>query len=221
MVRCALERRVDYLALIDDDEVPEGMWLKELWLAMTHYEADIVAGPVLPHFEGRVPHWVIAGEFFRRPRLATGTLLDRTRSGNVLMRADVFERTGRLFDERLLLLGEDTEFFFHAARAGCTIIWANDAIVHEWIPESRTRVKWLLKRSYSVGMFWRQFTSDRLATRRQAFRGLLKGAILLPCSPLSRAGGRGQGSSALATGVGYFAGGARLRVDGHQRTHDR
>jgi len=216
-VRCALDRRANYLALVDDDEVPNAMWLKELWLTMTRYQADIVAGPVLPDFEGPVARWMLAGGFFDRPRPQTGTRLDRTRSGNVLMRADVFERVGRLFDERFVSLGEDTDFFFHAARAGCTIVWANDAIVRESIPESRTRVAWLLKRSYSVGIFWGLFDADRAALRRGALRGLLKGALWLPWSLLH---GRAESVKALqliATGIGYLRSGAEFRFGKNQR----
>jgi succinoglycan biosynthesis protein ExoM len=219
VVRCALGRGADYLALVDDDEVPDPTWLKELWLTMTHYAADIVAGPVLPHFEGPVARWILAGGFFDRPRPPTGTQLDRTRSGNVLVRADVFQRVGRLFDERFLVLGEDTDFFLHAARAGCTIVWANDAIVHESIPESRTRVMWLLRRSYSVGIFWGQFSADRAAVRRGAFRGMVKGAVWLPWSVFQGRAAAVRALQLIATGIGYLAARSGLGFREYQGRH--
>jgi succinoglycan biosynthesis protein ExoM len=203
-VRCAIARGANYIAFVDDDEVPTPTWLEELWLTMTRYAADIVAGPVLPQFESPVARWILDGAFFDRPRPPTGTQLDRVRSGNILMRADIFERVGRLFDERFVSMGEDTDFFFHAARAGCRIVWANDAIVHESIPESRTQAGWLVKRSYSVGIFWGEFGSDRSALRRGALRGMVKGALLLPWSLLQGRAAMVRALQLIATGIGYL-----------------
>ena len=134
------------------------------------------------------------------------------------MRADVFERVGRLFDERFLSLGEDTDFFFHAARAGCTIVWANDAIVHESIPESRTRVIWLLKRSYGVGNFWGNFDSDRAALRRGALRGMVKGAVWLPWSLFQGRAAVVRALQLIATGIGYLRARAGFRARENQHT---
>jgi succinoglycan biosynthesis protein ExoM len=203
-VRSAIARSADYIAFVDDDEVPSPTWLEELWCTMIRYEADVVAGPVLPQFESPVAQWIIDGAFFDRPRPPTGTQLDRVRSGNILMRAEVFGRVGRLFDERFISMGEDTDFFFHAARAGCRIVWANDAIVHESIPESRTQVGWLVKRSYSVGIFWGEFGFDRRALRRGALRGMVKGALLLPWSVLQGRAAVVRALQLIATGIGYL-----------------
>jgi GT2 family glycosyltransferase len=210
-VRAALERRADYLALVDDDEVPDPPWLGELCLAMTRYAADIVAGPVVPEFEEAVAGWIHSGRFFERPRPASGTRLDRIRSGNVLVRAEVFERVGRLFDERFLLLGEDTDFFRRAALAGCTIVWANDAVVRESIPPSRARVSWLVRRSYVLGVVWRQFSFDRPAHRRGALRGMVKGALWLPWSLVQGPAAAVRALQLIATGLGYLAATAEAR----------
>jgi succinoglycan biosynthesis protein ExoM len=206
VVRCALGRGVDLLALIDDDEVPDASWLKELFTAMTDHAADIVTGPVLPHFEGEVSRWILSGGFFDATRRPTGTKLDQAYTNNVLMRADVFSRLGRLFDERFLLgVGEDTDFFLYAAHTGCTIVWANDAIVHEWIPESRTRVMWLVRRAYRVGIIWGQLRYDREELRRGALRGLVKGVLWLPWSVFQGRPGAVRALQLIATGVGYLA----------------
>lgn len=208
-VRCAIAQSANYIAFVDDDEVPEPAWLKELWLAMHRYAADIVAGPVVPQFERPAAPWILDGAFFDRPRPPTGTRLDRVRSGNILMRADVFERVGRLFDERFIVMGEDTDFFYHAASTGCSIVWANDAIVHESIPESRMQVRWLVKRSYTVGIFWGGFGSDRSALRRGALRGMVKGAVLLPWSVLRGRVAMVRALQLVATGIGYVRASAR------------
>lgn len=202
-VRCAITQSPKYIAFLDDDEIPTASWLEALWLAMHQYAADIVAGPVVPQFEGPVARWILDGAFFDRVRPPTGTQLDRVRSGNILMRAEVFDRVGRLFDERFISMGEDTDFFFHAARAGCRIVWADDAVVHESIPASRARVGWLVKRSYSVGIFWGGFGADRSALRRGALRGMIKGALLLPWALLQGRTAMVKALQLIATGIGY------------------
>lgn len=217
-VRCAFTQCANYIAFVDDDEVPDPTWLQEMWLTMTQYAADIVAGPVVPQFESPAAQWILDGAFFDRPRPPTGTRLDRVRSGNILMRAHVFERVGRLFDERFITMGEDTDFFFHAARAGCSIVWANDAIVHESIPESRTQVGWLVRRSYSVGIFWGGFGSDRSALRRGALRGMVKGAVLLPWSLLQGRARMVRALQLIATGIGYVQASAGSLYENHRHT---
>jgi GT2 family glycosyltransferase len=140
----------DYIVFIDDDEIPEPYWLDELLSVQAEFNADIVTGPVLPHFMGPLPVWLRAGGFFQRDRPPTGTVMGRAGTGNVLIRRAVFQIGG--FDERLALTGgEDTLFFRRARRAGFEIRFATDAVVHEWVPESRANARWLLQRAYRIG----------------------------------------------------------------------
>lgn len=100
-----LEKDVDFVAFIDDDEVPAPLWLDELLSVQASYKADTVSGPVLPHFAQAVPAWVTKGRFFERPRHATGHLVKGSATNNVLVRADVLRKLVPAFDERLALCG--------------------------------------------------------------------------------------------------------------------
>lgn len=143
---------VDYVAFIDDDEVPDPNWLDELLRVMKEYQADVVAGPVVPHFIEEPPAWVVKGKFYERPRWPTGEVLDRAFTGNILFRREVFSRMGALFDERMALTGSsDSHFLQRVHRAGFRIVWADQALTTEWVPPSRVGTRWILHRSFRVG----------------------------------------------------------------------
>lgn len=155
-VACAAALGAGFLAFLDDDEVPEPSWLDEMLRVQREYAADVVGGPVLPHFPEPVPAWVVRGRFFEqpfeRPRYPTGTPLKLTAAGNVLVRTKMFEEMGERFDEELGLTGgEDTLFFARACEAGYRLVWADEAVVHEWTPPSRANAGWLLRRAYRLG----------------------------------------------------------------------
>ncbi|MFQ5495238.1 MAG: glycosyltransferase family 2 protein [Phycisphaerae bacterium] len=142
----------DYLAYIDDDEVPEPNWLDELLRVGRLHDADVVTGPVAPHFTDPPPAWLIKGRFLEKPRPATGTLLDRAFTGNVLFRAALVRDGSLRFDERLALTGgEDGHFFRRVHRAGHRIVWADDAVAHEWTSGARLTARWILRRAYRIG----------------------------------------------------------------------
>jgi succinoglycan biosynthesis protein ExoM len=152
---------VDFIAMLDDDEVPESGWLAALLRAQARYDADVVAGPVIPYFPTPPSDWVRDGRFFDRPRYRTGHPLPHAHTHNVLVRRAVFDTTGR-FDNRFALTGgEDLQFFRRARQQGARIVWADDASVEEWVPTSRTNVGWLLRRAYRGGTTLGQVDRDR------------------------------------------------------------
>jgi hypothetical protein len=58
----------------------------------------------------------------------------------------------RAFDERYALIGcADEEFFQRVAMAGFKIVWADQAIVREWIPPERACARWIIQRMFRVG----------------------------------------------------------------------
>lgn len=142
---------VDFIAFIDDDEIPEPQWLNELLHIQAVHTADVVAGPALPHFPDDVPAWVVKGRHFDHDRYQTGAHLKAASTNNVLVRRGVFKQVG-VFDERLGLTGgEDRHLFMRVHRAGFKMIWADEAVVWDWIPASRANMKWILLRFYRMG----------------------------------------------------------------------
>jgi succinoglycan biosynthesis protein ExoM len=145
---------VDFVAFIDDDEIPSAQWLDELLWAQAEFAADVVSGPVVPTFTPEVAGWVRRGRFFDARISATGTPRKTCASNNVLIAAEVFRRIPH-FDHAFALSGaEDTDFFLRVCAAGCKIVWSQEAFVAETITSDRANVAWLLRREYQTGNGW-------------------------------------------------------------------
>ena len=143
----------DFVAFIDDDEVPSVHWLNELLSIQAEFSADVVSGPVLPRYAPNVPDWVRNGRFFHKPVSATG-ITRRASTNNVLIGTHVFRRIGG-FDDAFALSGaEDAHFFLRVWHAGYKIVWSRGAVVFEAVSAERGTVAWLLRREYQTGNGW-------------------------------------------------------------------
>jgi glycosyltransferase involved in cell wall biosynthesis len=141
-----------WLAMIDDDERPEGGWLATLLHVAREHDAAAVGGPVISEFETPPPEWIVHGGFFNRPRRPTGTSVPHVFTGNALLRVEAVQRHDIRFDDRLGLVGgEDRLFFARLHRAGGRIVWADDAICHETVSGDRVTRRWLVRRMLRVG----------------------------------------------------------------------
>lgn len=219
----------DFIAFIDDDEVPEPHWLDELLRVQAEYRADVVSGPVLTVFEEEVPAWLRRGNFFETRRRATGTRVEDPGAGNALIRVEALDGMEEPFDPRYSLTGgEDTHLFLRLAGAGRTMVWADDAVAHEWTPATRARARWILQRVYRTSNTWSMCErelrpSPRVAAIRAA-KGVARigyGAALLPFALLR---GRHQVVRSLwymAFGAGNLTGLLGLRYDEYRTIHGK
>jgi exopolysaccharide biosynthesis WecB/TagA/CpsF family protein len=167
--RGILEARGDFVAFIDDDEVPSPQWLAALLEAQHTHRADAVLGPVRPLFEGMPRRFAnLFRQFFtqssdmptgtpigpNRPfRLASGGECHRPMASNnaLLVKARCFEEA-EPFDPRLGLTGgEDTLFFKRLHRRGRRIVWCREALVHEKVTKDRLSPRWVLRRKFRDG----------------------------------------------------------------------
>lgn len=173
----ALADGADFVAFLDDDEVPCETWLDELLKTQAAFDADVVAGPTRPAYGPGVASWVRRGGFFQRPEYKTGKPMKFCAAGNVLVRRAIFDRVGG-FDERFQLTGaEDTQFFLRVRRAGYTIVWSNEAVVHEIVPKERARLGWILRRGYQSGSGWSRSELSLGAGLKVCLLRLVKGAL--------------------------------------------
>lgn len=220
-------REIDYLAYIDDDEVPDPKWLDELLRVIQAYDADVATGPVLPFFIEEPPVWVIKGEFFKTRRRPTGQELDRAFTGNIIFRYEVLKKMAVHFDERLALTGgSDLHFLRCVHRAGFKIVWADEAVATEWIPASRVGVKRIIRRGYRVGtsiaFARRDLHSLPVSTITLLILGgyrIVKSLLLLP---IGLVWGRHKVVVLLrqiGVGVGMLAGSTGRLYHEYERTH--
>jgi GT2 family glycosyltransferase len=142
----------DFIAFLDDDEVPAENWISQLLFAQRQYGADVVFGPALTYFPEPVPQWAAEGPFFHKPRKPTGTICATGSTQNVLFSTRILEDPGLRFAEKFALSGsEDYDFFQRVSRAGYRLVWADEAIVTEWYPQTRANLSWLLQRHFRYG----------------------------------------------------------------------
>ncbi len=129
----------DFLAFIDDDEIPSKEWLLQLYKAIHEFHADGILSPVLPFFENEAPKWLIQSRVCERESFETGTVLKsprHTRTGNVLLDRRILANDDAPFDRQFGKTGgEDVDFFRRMLGKGKVFVWCSEAYVHEIVPE--------------------------------------------------------------------------------------
>jgi glycosyltransferase involved in cell wall biosynthesis len=142
------------IAFIDDDEFPAENWLQKMHQCIKDYRADGVLGPVLPSFPPGAPKWLAKSGLCERPRNVTGSpaRIEDLRTGNALVKRDVFEKDAKWFDPALGLTGgSDGVFLWEQIQRGRTFVWCDEAIVSEIVPEERWTARFYLRRNFRIG----------------------------------------------------------------------
>jgi glycosyltransferase involved in cell wall biosynthesis len=139
----------NYIGIIDDDEFPPTHWLLTLYRSIQTFDVDGALGPVHPFFEKEPPDWLIKSQFCERPVHRTGTLLtwEQTRTGNVLLKKNVFDKHQLCFDLKYKTSGSDKEFFREATQLGYRFVAVEEAPVYEIVPPERQTKSYYLRRA--------------------------------------------------------------------------
>jgi glycosyltransferase involved in cell wall biosynthesis len=200
---------VDWIAFIDDDEIPPANWLDELLRVQQEYQADVVAGPALPVYESSPPDWIEKGKFFHRRRYRTGHVLPFARSSNILFRAAIPAAIGSGFDNRFALTGgEDRHFFQRVGMQGYKIVWADEAIVEDAVPADRMNAAYLLRRTYAQGCQNSVIEIDLSRSTTIHLNLFIKGVYWISWGIARAVFGLFQGRHAIVKGVQLAAYGA-------------
>jgi GT2 family glycosyltransferase len=139
--------------MIDDDEIASPDWLELMVAASETTGADVIGGPVLPHFDDNNKGWLARHPAFRPAYDTSGPVPVIYGCGNCLITRTAFaELSSPAFDLHFNFLGGgDTDFFWRCRLAGMRFHWVEEAVITETVPQSRTDLKWLLVRGLRIG----------------------------------------------------------------------
>ncbi len=162
----------DHVAFIDDDETAVPRWLDHLLAEARTRRAELVTGPVLTRLpldtSAVVRDWYAR---VRGGRAPTGTRLPAAATNNLLIDCRWLADSNLRFDERIGLgSGGDTDFSVRARQTGAKIVWADRAMVWEWIPPTRATARAVVRDAWTYGA-----TKERFAPALGLAAGL--GAI--------------------------------------------
>lgn len=218
----------DFIAFLDDDEIPEPNWLDELLYTSKMFNADIVSGVIVPSFDRPPPKWIEQGGYFTRQRPPTGHLLLEARTGNSLIKRSLFRKIGD-FDPRFALTGgEDTHFSMRASRAGFTIVASDESIVYESIHQTQMSAMWILMRAYRIGnTFIRCKTyidfsaSSKVYWALRGFTRIVRGICRIPLSIVFGRIYLVNSFYSIYNGVGILTGLLGYRYNEYTLTHGK
>ncbi|HXN70805.1 MAG TPA: glycosyltransferase, partial [Bradyrhizobium sp.] len=139
--------------MIDDDEIASEGWLERMLRAAEASGADVVGGPVLQNFDNGLKRGLERHPAFRPAYDKSGLVPVIYGCGNCLITRPVFARLANpTFDLRFNFLGGgDVDFFVRCRKAGMRFYWAEEAVITETVPSSRTSPGWLALRALRIG----------------------------------------------------------------------
>jgi succinoglycan biosynthesis protein ExoM len=177
-------RGFDFLAMIDDDEIPQPQWLVELLRVQEATRADGVIGPVPRLVPRDTSRWLRDGKFFDLPLYADGSFMKDGYSGNCLLRVSSIERLGIGFDPALNFAGgEDLMFFREWLGRGGKLAYAAHAVAEESVAANRLNALYILQLNFRRG------NTLSLCDRRLDGRArTLAARVLKACARIARGG---------------------------------
>jgi succinoglycan biosynthesis protein ExoM len=205
----------DFLAMIDDDEIPQERWLAELLRVQRSTGADVVIGPVPQQVPAAAPAWIRAGRFFDLPAYANEATIEQGYSGNCLLDVRSLARFDVAFDPSLNFAGgEDTLFFRQLVARGAKMVFAAGAVAVEAVPAARLRASYIVKLNYRRGntrsICDRRIDASAPILARRAIKALGRLAVgmtaLLPLAMLRGRTGAMLALCDVAQGLGGLAG---------------
>jgi glycosyltransferase involved in cell wall biosynthesis len=175
----------DFVAFIDDDELPPPRWLITLVKVCQDHGVDGVLGPVKPYFDETPPAWVQKGRFYDRPTYPTGLVIDwhKGRTGNTLIKRSLLEGEVTPFRPEFRT-GEDQDFFRRMIEKGHSFIWCNEAVVYEVVPSVRWSRRFMLRRALLRGAVSLKHPGSRNRLIAKSVIAAICYAVTLPVAAL-------------------------------------
>lgn len=141
------------LIFVDDDEYVTSDWFEKLIGYARTTSADVVFSPVLPDLPDSAPQALVRGQFFDRPRFATGTSMPFGPTNNTLVKTEALAKYAPArFDEQFSETGgSDVDLFSRLSDKGAELVWFDEAVVYEILPPERANLEWVKQRFRRMG----------------------------------------------------------------------
>jgi succinoglycan biosynthesis protein ExoM len=144
---CLKTAKADWIAFIDDDQIAEPDWLREMISTAEKFRADAVKCYVRGIYPPETPDWMKAGGPYTYDYGPTGTEIRFGATCGILFRRDLPGSGELLFDVALGVMGgEDAEFFMRYKALGGKIVSCRSAIANEVVPVERVTSTYLRTR---------------------------------------------------------------------------
>jgi glycosyltransferase involved in cell wall biosynthesis len=154
----------DIIACLDDDAYANADWLEHLTAVFTDPKIAGVGGWILPHWPQSKPqwfpetfYWILGCSYAGLPQ--SGEPIRNAIGANMAMRRRVFESVGGFTEGigrlNVVPLGcEETELAirYTANFPGERFVMARDAVVSQWVPNSRLTWHYFWSRCWSEGL---------------------------------------------------------------------
>jgi succinoglycan biosynthesis protein ExoM len=151
-----LNKSTDFVIFVDDDEVVDKDWISQFLILQKESNSDVLCGPVYLKYEVQPPKWLIQGGYLDHGNyssVSSGQTLtyQHVRTGNLFVKYDCLKNMEGPFNESFALTGgEDTNLGYRLEAFGYKICWAKNAVTHEFIPENRMKLKYILLRHFRI-----------------------------------------------------------------------
>src|SRR5262249_15994727 len=129
---CLRAANGDWIAFIDDDQVAEPEWLREMIITANKFSADAVKCYVRGIYPPETPGWIRAGGPYTYDYGPTGAQIRLADTCGILFRRDLPGARELSFALELGVTGgEDTDFFLRYQTLGGKIVSCRTAVANE------------------------------------------------------------------------------------------
>lgn len=145
----------EILLFTDVDCVPESNWIEAMTAPLVDQEVVGVCGVVRTRQTAPIPRFIQLEYDYRYRNIAKHPQIDFINTGTAGYRKHIFLETGGFRED--LLGAEDAELSFRLASEGHKMVFAPQAVIHHWHPES---ILEYARRKYHYG-YWRMMVYER------------------------------------------------------------
>ena len=174
----------DYICFFDDDCVVDKNWLKNSLKTIKLKNADVVTGPQV-YLNKKVSNYSkLFEKNYGNKKIYS---VQWAASNNVLINYKIIKKNKLFFDKKLnkFGVGEDQLFFLKISNIGYKIFWDKNVKVYEKIHQHRQNYKWLIERSYRLGVLGHYLDKNQYGNLSGLFLNYLKSIYYLSKSIIS------------------------------------